>query len=132
VSRCECSTLCILLSQGWTQEEGATSKWNVLRECVLKAAESVLGWEDSKQPDWFIESYSKLRPLIIKRNCLFQRWLKTQLREHFVGQCRHVARMVRKTKNDWYQQQAQLVEEGVTSGGSMHVVWQSLCNIRQG
>jgi len=37
-----------------------------------------------------------------------------------------VARIV---KNDWYQQQAQLVEEVVTGGGSMHVVWQSLHNI---
>jgi len=98
----------------------------------LKAAKSVL---DSKQPDWFVESYSKLPPLIIKRNHLFQRWLRTQLLqdwEHFVSQRRHVARMVREAKNDWYQQQAQLVEKGVTDGGSIHTVWQSLCNIRQG
>ena len=40
--------------------------------------------------------------------------------------------MVSEAKNDWYQQQAQLVEKGVTGGGSMHVVWQSLRNIRQG
>ena len=40
--------------------------------------------------------------------------------------------MVREAKNDWYQQQAQLVEKGVTGGGSMHVVWQSLCKIQQG
>jgi len=40
--------------------------------------------------------------------------------------------MVREAKNDWYQQQAQLVEKGVTGGGSMHVVWQSLHNIRKG
>ena len=60
-----------LLSQGWMLEEGATSKWCVLRNCVLKAAKSVLGWEDSKQPDWYVELYSKLRPLIIKSNHLF-------------------------------------------------------------
>jgi len=40
------------------QEEGATFKWDVLRDCVLKAATSVLGWEDCKQPDRFVESYS--------------------------------------------------------------------------
>jgi len=123
-----------LLSEGWTPAEGATSKWCVLRDCVLKAAKSVLGREDSKQPDWFVESYLRLHSLIIKRNHLFQRWLRTQLpqdREHFVSQCRHVARMVREAKYDWYQQQAQLVEKDVTGGGSMHVVWQSLHNIRQ-
>ena len=76
----------------------------MLRDCVLKAAKSVLGLEDSKQPDWFAESYLKLRPLIIKRNHLFQRWLRTQLPrdwEHFVSQSRHVARMVREVKNDF-------------------------------
>jgi len=60
-----------LLSEGWTQEESATSRWDMLRDCVLKAAKSVLGWEDSKQPDWFVESYLKLCPLIIKRKCIF-------------------------------------------------------------
>ena len=34
----------------------------------------------------------------------------------------HVARVVREVKNDWYQQQVQLVEKGVTGDGSMHVV----------
>jgi len=55
-----------LLSEGWMPEDGATSKWCVLRDCVLKAAKSVLGWEASKQPDWFVESYLKLSPLIIE------------------------------------------------------------------
>ena len=68
---------------------------------------------------------------------MFQRWLRTQLprgQGHFVSQRRYVARMVREAKNNWYQQQAQLVEKDVTGGGSMHVhvVWQSLCNIGQG
>jgi len=72
--------------------------------------------------------HRKLCPLIIKRDCTSQRWLKSQLprdREHFVSQCRHVARMVREAKKDWYQQQAQFVEKGVT-GGSMHVVSQNI------
>jgi len=60
-----------LLSEGWTQEEGATSRWDMLRDCVLKVAKSVLGWGDSKQPDWFVESYLKLCSLIIKRKCIF-------------------------------------------------------------
>jgi len=58
------------------------------------------------------------------RNFLFQRWLKTQRSGAFC-QCSHVARMVREAKNDWYHQQPQLVEKGVTGGVSMHVVWQS-------
>ena len=65
-----------LLSEGWTPAEGATSKWCVLRDCVLKAAKSVLGWEE---PDWFVESYSNLRSLIIKRNHLFQNSASSRL-----------------------------------------------------
>ena len=76
-----------------------------------------------------------LRPLVTKRNQLFRRWLHTQLpgdRERFVNQRRHVAKMVREAKNNWYQQQAQLVECGVADGGSMHAVWRSLRNIQRG
>ena len=76
-----------------------------------------------------------LRPLVTKRNQLFRRWLRTQLpedRERFVNQRRHVAKMVREAKNNWYQQQAQLVECGVADGGSMHAVWRSLHNIQRG
>ena len=40
-----------LLSEGWMIEEGAASKWFELRNCILKAAKSDLGWEDSKQPN---------------------------------------------------------------------------------
>ena len=73
----------------------ATFKRDVLS---LKAAKSVLGWEDCKQPDWFVESYSKLHHLIIERNRLFQKLLKTQLPqdwEHFVSQHGYVAREVK-------------------------------------
>ena len=70
-----------------------------------------------------------------KRYQLFQRWLRTQLpedRERFVNQRRHVAKMVREAKNNWYQQEAQLVECGVADGGSVHAVWRSLRNIQRG
>ena len=124
-----------LLSKGWRKESSATSKGEVIRDSLLKAATSVLGWEDSRQPDWFVEAYSVLRPLVTKRNQLFRRWLRTQLpedRERFVNQRRHVAKMVREAKNNGYQQQAQLVECGVADGGSMRAVWRSLRNIQRG
>ena len=122
-----------LLSEGWRKESSATSKWEVIRDSLLKAATSVL----DGQPDWFVEAYLVLRPLVTKRNQLFRRWLRTQLpenRERFVNQLRHVAKMVREAKNNWYQQQAQLVECGVADidGGSMCTVWRSLRNIQRG
>ena len=40
--------------------------------------------------------------------------------------------MVREAKNNWYQQQAQLVECGVADGGLMRAVWRSLHNIQCG
>jgi len=61
-----------LLSEGWTPEKDATLKWCVLRDCVLKAAKSVLEWEDSKQPGWFVGLHSKVHRLIIERIVCFK------------------------------------------------------------
>ena len=43
-----------------------------------------------------------------------------------------MAQAVKKAKDDWYQQQTQLVEQGMADGGSIRVVWQSLRAIQHG
>ena len=64
----------------------------------------ILGWEKGRQPDWFQDNISKLEELILKRNVLFVRWLKTncQREGRYVTQRREVAREVRRSKNAWF------------------------------
>lgn len=40
-----------LLSEDCKQEASATSKWKVIKDSLLRAGETVLGWEVNRQPD---------------------------------------------------------------------------------
>ncbi len=72
----------------WKNEADVEEKWEVIRDGLTKAAESVLGWEGRKQPDWFQENITTLQELISKRNHLFAKWLRTH---HHSDRQRYVA-----------------------------------------
>ena len=52
-------------------EGSAEEKWNLLKSTLCEAAESTLGKQTRRNPDWFVESAPKLKPLLDKRNRLY-------------------------------------------------------------
>ena len=60
--------------------EGCNSveeKWARMKNALCESAKAELGHEDRRQPDWFRESETDLRPLIAERNQLYALWLST-------------------------------------------------------
>ena len=66
------------VTQDWRQEASGERKWRVIKEGLTKAAETVLGQEKRRSPDWFQDNIHTLETLITKRNDLFSRWLGTR------------------------------------------------------
>lgn len=78
----------------WKNMENGVRKWEIMRDGMVSAAESVLGWENRRQPDWFQENITVLQQLITKRNKLFSQWMKTHHhsdRQRYVAQRRAVS-----------------------------------------
>jgi hypothetical protein len=57
------------LTEGWDKNSQIQEKWDSLRSALSDAAEEVLGREDKRQPDWFRENETAIKPLIAERNC---------------------------------------------------------------
>ena len=53
--------------------------WNMLKNAFCDAGKDELGCENRKQPDWFRESETDLKPLTAERNILCALWLSTRL-----------------------------------------------------
>ena len=64
----------------WPPAERGTAekKWEVMRTALVVAAEGCLGFEKRKQPDWFRESSTSLKPLLQLRNGLYSKWLSSR------------------------------------------------------
>ena len=56
-------------------------KWSVVKAALCEAAQSILGNECSKHPDWFREKAATLKPLLEKRNKLYTKFLSSK-KEH--------------------------------------------------
>ena len=49
-------------TSAWPEEGTVEERWEVLRSAMLESADELLGYETSRQPDWFQESADQLRP----------------------------------------------------------------------
>ena len=88
--------------------------WGVIRDAMTTAAEETLGRTSRRQPDWFRDSESIIRPLIEARNCAFTKWLKSKDerdRKAFVRCRRKIVKVVREVKNKWFTDQAEKIEK---------------------
>ena len=65
------------LKAKWKNEGLAEEKWNFLKSTSCEVAESTLGKQTRRNPDWFVESVPKLKPLLDKRNQLYLKYLST-------------------------------------------------------
>ena len=94
--------LCGTVEICWDDGLSGAGMWEVIRDGMVSAAESILGWETRRQPDWFNESAPVLKELIDRRNLMFGRWLRSGRnsdRQKYVDQRRVVAKAVRKAKS---------------------------------
>ena len=61
-----------------TEDDTIGGKWDTLRSALCKGAETELDYSSSRQPDWFRDSATTIKPLSEKRNRLYSLWLSTQ------------------------------------------------------
>ena len=53
-------------SQDWKQDDNGDKKWEIFREGMNNAAETVLGQKKRNQTDWFLENMTTLEILTAK------------------------------------------------------------------
>ena len=118
-----------LAGNSWDTSANETEMWEVIRNSMVDAAETTLGQETRKQPDWFKEKGTQLKELIDRRNVLSQIWLRSGRscdRQRYVIQKREVTKAVKKAKNDWLQEKASEVEVAMQSGHAHRSMWKSV------
>ena len=97
------------------------------RNCYLSISR-----EKRRQVDWFRESAPIIRPLLQKRNTLYNKWLsggKVSDKEEFKEARKKAQKAIREAKNNWFLLKAK-EEQGGVNGGK--VVWKCIREIRRG
>ena len=56
-------------------------KWQKICFALITTSDELLGLANSRQPDWFKESESELRPYLIAKNDAYNTWLTSSKRE---------------------------------------------------
>ena len=99
---------------------------------MTEAAETILGTEHRRYPDWFSENSQNLEPLFMSRNQHYSKWLSTgkeQDRQRFVKARSDTRRAVREAKNSWFQEKAEEAQRG--RFGSKKI-WQCIGDMQHG
>ena len=119
-------------SKAWKENGTVTEQWSAIRASLTEAAETVLGTEHRRYPDWFSENSQNLEPLFRSRNQHYSKWLgtgKEQDRQRFVKARSDARRAVREAKNSWFQEKAEEAQRG--RFGSKKV-WQCIRDMQRG
>ena len=120
--RCSNSTFEEVLERttsAWPEEEPVEERWEVMCSASLESADELLGYEKSRQPDWFHESADELWPQLQQRNNAYDRWLASGKEEdltRFKVARNEARKSIREAKNSWFREKAQKAE-GVLLGG---------------
>ena len=61
--------------------DSAEQNWDVLKSCIVLAAEKSVGRGRRKQPDWYVENKDMLAPLIEAKNCMHMKMLQANTLE---------------------------------------------------
>jgi len=125
---------CVLerASASWPEDGTVEEKWKAVSAALTSAADGVLGTSSRRQPDWFSDSQSRLKPLLNNRNRAYTRWLQTGKAEDLV-QFRKVRRdarrAVREARNLWFKEKAAAVEHNRFGGKE---VWNCIRDMQRG
>ena len=80
-----------------------------MRSSLIESADELLGYERSRQPDWFQESAHELRPQLQRRNNAYDRWLASGKEEdltRFKVARNEARKSIREAKNSWFRAKA--------------------------
>ena len=69
--------VCSRVKEAWKDNGTTTEKWQAIQSALTGAAESILGTEHRRYPDWFVENACELEPLFQHKNHLYSKWLST-------------------------------------------------------
>ena len=125
----ETATECV--SGSWRQDSTVEYKWGNVKEALTTAADSVLGYENHRNPDWFHDSSETLEPLFVHRNQLYSKWLSSKQdcdKVQFLQARSRARKAVRAAKNSWFQRKAEEVQS-VRFGGKK--VWQCIRDVQR-
>ena len=107
-------------------------KWESLKAGLCETAESVLGYETRRQPDWFRESEADIKPLLERWTRLYTLWLSTAREgdwKKFVKARSDARRAVRGAKDNWFQRKALEAQRSQFGGKA---VWRCVRDIQRG
>ena len=124
--------VCTKVKELWKNEGTVEEKWTAIRSALTETAQSVLGKENRRHPDWFKECADELKPFFERRNDLYNKWLssgKEEDRLKFAKARNDAKRNTRKAKNKWFQQKATEAQNG-RHGGKL--VWRCIRDMQCG
>ena len=120
------------LQAAWNQEGSVEEKWTLLKTALTDTAQSTLGTQKRRSPDWIAENSSKLLPLYEQRNKFYLRYINTNSEEdrnNFKRARNEARRATRGAKNQWFVMTAKEAKEGRNGG---KVVWKCIRDIQRG
>ena len=102
-------TAVAMVKSRWSEDDPVEEKWQNVKTVLTATAESTLGYEKCRNPDWFHENADVLEPLLQKRNHMYSRWLSSghsSDKLQFLNARRQARQAVRAAKNTWFQNNA--------------------------
>ena len=111
----------------WLSLRGPTASLTLMYE----SAETALGLEEKKHPDWFRENATKLKPLLTERHRLYLKWRNTIRKtdcQNFAKMHSTERREIREVKNAWFLDKAIEAQRG-RNGGKL--VWMCIRDIQR-
>ena len=119
------------LDQQWPSSTSAQEKWETLVSCIQTTSQEVLPTQGKATKNWFLEKESIIRPALEKCNQLLTRWLASQSdndKRNFLRQKSAVQRLIRRIKNQWYQDRATEIEHSMKTNSN---AWKSIRQLQR-
>ena len=99
----ECVKTC-LTDQPHDSNKPVSDNWEILKSCIISAAETAVGRGRKKQPDWFLDAVDTLQPLLDQKNAAYSRFLQANsvaTKKEFRKHQRAVKHAVDAAKEEW-------------------------------
>ena len=108
-----------LCNQPNRPDKSTEHNWSTLKNCIVTAAEAVVGRGRKKQPDWFVEAADTLQPLLDAKKRSHDKVLQannTVNRREFWKYQRIVKCAVDAAKEEWIRKLASIAEKARKDG----------------
>ena len=92
------------LAAPYYEDSHPENNWEQLKKCIMESAEECIGRAKRKQPDWFLDSFATLMPLVTAKRKAHTRFLQnptTAAKKEFRKHQRAVKKAVDEAKEEW-------------------------------